>query len=96
MLAVVDELAGLAIGQRGGASAKPAARLDDERTRAARCQTNRRAQPRAATANHDDVEAIHVHSHCLSAMTACSGFGTRARAVNTSWPLRSMRRSVSK
>ena len=38
----------------------------------------------------------HVEIHCLSAISACCGRGTRARAVNTSWPLRSMRCSVSK
>ena len=96
MLAVVHERAGLAVGERRRAAAEPAARLDDEGPRAARGQARRRAEPREARADDHDVESLHVHSHCLNAMKAWIGFGTRARAVNTSWPLRSIRRSVSK
>ena len=68
-------------GRRGGA------RLEHEHARAAPGQADRRAQAGEAGADDDDIEVCRghqVHSHCLSAMSACCGRGTRARAVNTS------------
>jgi len=95
VLSVVDQLARLAIGKRGRASPEASTRFEHEHARATPREAGRRAQAGTTGADDDDVEAGQVHSHCLSAMSACRGRGTRARAVKTSWPLRSMRVSVS-
>ena len=95
VLSVVHELARLAVGKRGRASPEASTRFEHEHARAAPGEAGGGAQAGKAGADDDDVEAGQVHSHCLSAMSACRGRGTRARAVNTSCPLRSMRVSVS-
>ena len=81
MLSVVDQLAGVAIGKGRGPSAEARLRFDDEHACAVADAARRRAQPGKAAADDDDV---YVHSHCLSAMSACCGRATRARAVKTS------------
>src|SRR6185503_15749271 len=98
VLAVVDQLAGVAVGERGGAPAEAGLRLEHQHVRAVFRQAGGCAQAGEAAADDDDVEgrSSQVSSHCLNAMIAWRGRGTRARAVNTSWPLRSIRRSVSK
>ena len=97
VLAVVDLLAGLAIGERRGPAAEPRARLEHEDARSTAGQPDGRGQPRKPRTNDNDVWAGHAgHSHCLSAIIACLGRATRVRAVKTSKPLLSIRRSVSK
>ncbi len=96
MLPVVDQLAGFAVRKGGRASAEPGPRFEHEHTRALAGEPDRGAQAGEAGAEDDDVRTRQFHSHCLSAMSACRGLGTRARAVKTSYPLRSIRFSVSK
>src|SRR5207342_112867 len=92
----VDQLAGVAVRKGGRASAQPGPRFEHEHTRALAGEPDRSAQAGEAGAEHDDVRARQFHNHCLRAMSACRGLGTRARAVKTSYPLRSIRFSVSK
>src|SRR6185503_9718037 len=91
VLAVVDQLAGVAVGERGGAPAESGLRLEHQHVRAVFRQAGGCAQAGEAAADDDDVEgrSSQVSSHCLNAMIAWRGRGTRARAVNTSWPLHS-------
>src|SRR5262249_15000578 len=81
VLSVVDGLARVAIGKRGCPSAEPRLGLDDHDARAVAREPRCRAQSREASADADDV---YVHSHGLSAMSACRGRAMRARTVNTS------------
>src|SRR5262245_63435660 len=46
VLAVVDELSGVAIGERGRATAEPASRLEDQHARTVPGQPRRRAESR--------------------------------------------------
>ncbi len=71
VLAVVDELAGLAILERGRASAEPRTRFEYEHARAALRQSNGCAQPGKSGTDDDYVVLRHDgHNHCLSAMKA--------------------------
>ena len=58
MLAVVDELAGLAIVERRRAAAEPAARLEHEHARAPGGQPDGRAQPGEPGADDDGVVVV--------------------------------------
>ena len=85
MLAVVDQLASLTIRKSGRTPPKPGARLEDQHAGAALRQTDRRTQAGEAGADDHGVVTIHAgHSHTLSAISACCGRGTRARALKTS------------
>src|SRR5262249_42774224 len=79
VLTVVDELAGLAIGKRRRAAAEPRPRLEHDNAGPGARQPDGRAQ--AGEPGADDYD---VASHCLNAMNAWRGRGTRTRAVNTS------------
>ena len=96
MLAVVDQLAGFSIGKSRGAAAKPTTRFHDQDARTVPSQPDGRTQSGESRADDDDIVSAYGHSHCFTAISACLGRGTRARAVNTSYPLRSMRSRVSK
>ncbi len=85
VLAVVDELAGLAIDECRGAAAEPAARLEHQHPCACLGEPGRRAQPGESGADDHGVDAVHgCSSHCRSAISACSGLDTRTRDENTS------------
>ena len=70
MLAVVDELAGLAIGKCGRAAAEPRPRFEHEHARAAPREPHGGAEAGESGADDDDVGVRHVHSHCPSAISA--------------------------
>ena len=98
VLAVVDELAGLAIGERRG----PAAELRPRVERRARgwpaCGERRRAQPGEAGADDDDVGGVivgaargrgyparrSVRIQVVAAISARRGRGMRTTSENTS------------
>ena len=85
VLAVIDPLAGLPIGERGCAATQAASRLEHEHTRAQARQPRARAQPGKAAADDGDVVAGYEgSSHCFSAIAACSGRPSRTRRENTS------------
>src|SRR5262245_30610384 len=87
VLAVIDDLAGLAVREGGRASAQPAARFENEDTDAAARQPGSRTEAGESGADHDDIRSVHCylgHSHWRRAMSACTGFGTRVRMENTS------------
>ena len=67
VLAVVDELAGLAIVKRRGAAAEPAARFEHEHARAVARQPDRRAQAGEAGADDDRVVVGHAATATASA-----------------------------
>src|SRR5205823_171899 len=97
VLTVVDDLTRVAIGEGGRAPPEPRTRLEHDHARAAARQRNRCAQPCEPAADDGDVVVGQSgHSHCFTAMSAWRARGTRAGAVNTSYPFRSIRRSVSK
>ena len=80
MLPVVDELAGFAVVERRRAPAEPAARFEHEHARAVPGQADGGAQ--AGESGADDNRVVVViagQSHCLSAISACSGRGTPRR-----------------
>ena len=85
VLAVVDELAGLAIGERRRAPAEPAARLEHEHARARAGQPDGGAQAGEPGADDDGVEDALTPAIAIacSAMSACRGRGTRVDAPKT-------------
>ena len=71
VLSVVDELAGLAIGEGCRAAAEPRAGLEHQYARAMAGEPARRAQAGESGADDDYVESRYAgHSHCLSAISA--------------------------
>ena len=92
VLAVVDALARVAINERGRASAEAVARFEDHDAHATPRQANGGAEPGEASADNSYVDSIHKRR----AIMAWRGRGTRTRLEKTSYPLRSIRRSVSK
>ena len=70
VLAIVNELAGLTIAERRGASAQPAAGFEDQHAGAPRREANGRAQSRETGADDNRVVARQPSSHCLIAMSA--------------------------
>ncbi len=88
MLTVVDELAGVAIGERGRAPAEPRSRFEHEHPRAVLRQPDGRTQAGKPRADDDHVElARHRHAfqiHCFNATAACRGRDNLTRPLNTS------------
>ena len=101
MLAVVDALACLWIGEGSRAPAKHGPRFQDAHPRAASGQSDGGAQTCHARTDDDDIRRRHLNAamtfnHVNAAMTACRGRPTRTRWRNTSYPVRSIERSSSK
>ena len=71
VLAVVDQLAGLAVGNAGGAAAEPRPRFEHEHARARAAPAGPPALKPAKPAPMTMTSTVSaVHSHCLSAMSA--------------------------
>src|SRR5436190_14271635 len=82
MLTVVHKFAGLAVDERGRTAAEPGPRFEYEHARAVARQPYSGTEPGEAGAHHHRVEPGHGwNSHWRSAITACSGFGTRTRSA---------------
>ena len=91
MLAVIDGFARLPIGISGRSSPKTAAGFEDRYTSALTSQPYGRTQAGESGADDGNVElapgtrVVHdCHSHCLSAIIAWVGRGTRAPAEKMS------------
>src|SRR5262249_26320095 len=97
MLAVIHQLTGGRILKGRRPSAQSAARLEDQHARAVPRQSDCGTQSREPGPDDDGILSRHAgNNHSLNAISACFGFDPRTRAENTSYPLRSIRISVSK
>jgi hypothetical protein len=90
VLAVVHELTGLAIGERGRTAAELRARFEDEHLQAGFGQHGRRAQAGKPRAHDDDVVVVRRHAASIvraqtaAAMATLRGLGIRTTSRNTS------------
>jgi len=93
VLPVVDQLAGLAIGECGRAPAKPAACLEDEDAASRFRESRGRRDPGDTGADNRDIEPAvwrhyrpvsAVRAQVAAAMSARRGRGTRMTPLNTS------------
>ena len=105
VLAVVDELAGLAVEERRRSSSELSASFEHEHPRSALGERTGRGQAGAARADHDDIRRGHfaarnpvdsgdeaiVRIHVVIASRALWNVGTRTRPAKTSYSLVSIR-----
>ncbi len=97
VLAVVHRFASHRVGEGRRAASERWTRLEDERPHAGVAQRGRRAQPREASADHDDVDPVHSllpsrsrqrpsadRAQMAAAITARRGRGTRIFPLKTS------------
>ncbi len=91
MLAVVDQLAALAIVECGGPAAELGARLEDRHPQARSGERARRAEPGEPRAHDHDVGGTrlahrkkNVRAHVDAAISARRGLGMRTTAEKTS------------
>ena len=99
VLTVINTLARRRVGECGCATAQRGSRFQDEDAPAMLRESRGGAESRKAATDHDRVGAQLrniARAHNRSAITARYGRGTRILVLNTSYPLRSMRRRISK